>query len=370
MASEDIFHVHSCYYPFVCGISNRIRNVIHHTFSLDRHTVVALSGLNQEIDSYTYDGVRVQRFPYYSPEEYYRLIQLSPGPSSDIQSFVKYIRSHRPGVLALYQRFLFHLVMKLIPESRVVYMPIVYLSKEKASVIHFTKRIRIVLFGDAVVQKYLDIGIPEEQIYILERPIDTDFFQPLNTHRDPYRLLFVGRISPEKRIPEFLQVTANVFHDYPQLHLYIVGDIDSEYSVIENPANEIQRIQETERELGLTDRVIFRGKCIGDDLLREYSEASIHILPSVYDIRNTATQEALTMGLQCLNIRINEHDWPEFTPDERRLIHYVSEFNEFDPTLRHILNSNPNSSVRDYIENQWSWTRWRTEYEKVFTEWD
>ncbi|MFH1740332.1 MAG: hypothetical protein ABIH23_15090, partial [bacterium] len=63
-------------------------------------------------------------------------------------------------------------------------------------------------------------------------------------------------------------------------------------------------------------------------------------------------------------------DWPEFTPDGKRLVHYVERFQDFDPVLRELLASDSSRpDHRDYVEEYWSWHRWEPEYERLFTEW-
>lgn len=187
-----------------------------------------------------------------------------------------------------------------------------------------TKRFKIALCGDGSKEDYLNAGILPQQIHIIERPIDTETYTPLNVQRDHYRLLFVGRIHPMKRLPSLIKMLSPLFKDYSRLHLHIVADTEKA-TYTGAVREELNKLQTIIKQSDMSDRVVFRGKCVGYDLLREYSEASIHLLPSSLDRRATVVQEAITMGMQCICTHRKSYDWPEFSEDGKHLVHLISD---------------------------------------------
>ncbi|RLF51221.1 MAG: hypothetical protein DRN19_03180 [Thermoplasmata archaeon] len=63
---------------------------------------------------------------------------------------------------------------------------------------------------------------------------------------------------------------------------------------------------------------------------------------------------AMTMGLHCINLNRQPHDWPEYRPDGERLMHYVDKLEDFAPTILNILESGKQPDHREWIEENWS----------------
>jgi glycosyltransferase involved in cell wall biosynthesis len=352
----------------VCGLATRCRNVVQHTFSRENHVVLTFDGLSNQIEQFEYEGITIHRFPDLPMDEFMRFKLLDHNTSNTLRLFQQFVRAMKPTCIAAYHGNIFTLIKSGIPEARIVFMPIVFPGKDyKVKGLDF-RNLKLVVFDNFTRDRYIETGFPAANIHSTQKPIDIDFFCPLPLLRDRYRLLYVGRIASEKRIPDFLKAAHRVFWDYPQLRFHIAGpDKDplkkncSEY--------EIQRIRDTAQSLNLLNQILFRGQCLGVRLLEEYSCASIHVMPSYYEAFNTSTQESLAMGMRCVNIRTNEYDWPEWTPNGVRLIHYIDHMEDFDPVLRQLLKMNESATTRDFIEQNWSWNHLKKEYESFFMDW-
>ncbi|WP_461125393.1 glycosyltransferase [Saccharothrix stipae] len=100
-------------------------------------------------------------------------------------------------------------------------------------------------------------------------------------HTDAPTVLFVGRLDEEKRVDELLRALALV----PRLHAEIVGDgsCRAEWELLA-------------RDLGITDRVRFRGFVSESELLDAYASADVFCMPGIAELQSLATMEAMAAG--------------------------------------------------------------------------
>jgi phosphatidylinositol alpha 1,6-mannosyltransferase len=97
-------------------------------------------------------------------------------------------------------------------------------------------------------------------------------------------VLFVGRLDPEKRVDELLRAFAALPAGVPG-RLEIVGD-GSRRAAWEALA----------AQLGVQERVRFRGFVGEDELLAAYARAAVFCMPGVAELQSLATLEAMAAG--------------------------------------------------------------------------
>lgn len=102
---------------------------------------------------------------------------------------------------------------------------------------------------------------------------------------DSPRLLYVGRISPEKRIDTLLRAFARILPQRPSARLVIVGKGPDE-----------QTLQQLARQLGISGAVDFTGAKHDDALWAEYLNATCLVLPSWSEPWGLVVNEALLFG--------------------------------------------------------------------------
>jgi glycosyltransferase involved in cell wall biosynthesis len=132
------------------------------------------------------------------------------------------------------------------------------------------------------VQLLHDNGFPERAVPV-SCGIDIDRYRL----REPVRhtiaptVLFVGRLDEEKRVDELLRALALV----PRLHAEIVGDgsCRAEWELLA-------------RDLGIADRVRFRGFVSESELLDAYAAADLFCMPGIAELQSLATMEAMAAG--------------------------------------------------------------------------
>lgn len=106
--------------------------------------------------------------------------------------------------------------------------------------------------------------------------------------------LFVGRLSPEKRVREFVEAVAEIFaerRDRPAMRLLIVGSGPEEAA-----------IRSEVKAAGLEDAVRLEGR--HDELLPYYRAADVFILPSESEGLSNSMLEAMSSGLAVLASRV------------------------------------------------------------------
>ena len=140
-------------------------------------------------------------------------------------------------------------------------------------------------------------GADPAKVYVVPNGVAEEFFLPpriLSTEPEteaasgpgPLRLLFVGRLDVQKNVARLLDALALVSEP---VRLRLVGD-----------GNLRADLEKQAARLGLDDRVEFLGRKHGDDLLKEYADAELFVLPSDREGMALVVLEAMAAGLPVL----------------------------------------------------------------------
>ncbi|QGN31722.1 glycosyltransferase [Microlunatus sp. Gsoil 973] len=97
-------------------------------------------------------------------------------------------------------------------------------------------------------------------------------------------ILFVGRLDPEKRVDELIRAYARLPRTVGA-QLEIVGDGDQR-----------PMLERVAVDLGVDDRVVFRGRVSDADLLAAYGRASVFCMPGIAELQSIVTLEAMSAG--------------------------------------------------------------------------
>lgn len=302
-----IVHLCEYFHPFISGPIKRITDMINYVGKKENHIVVTFDKNDNLPEFDSYNDILIRRFKKINSSDFHRLRHAGLSIDPSYKDFVKYIRNLKPVCLIIYWVDVIpKIIVNILPEMWIVYTPYTYRDIEFDD-LYCSPRIRIVLFSKECEQEFIKAGIHTNQIIQAEKPIDTNFFCPLNVIRNPNRLLYVGRIVPSKNIPQLILSIKDIFRDYPKTHFHIVGEMKPIVSE-ETTTAEIEKIQNISSKLGISDRIIFQDKKMGKDLIKEFSEASIHLMAGTTERKNTSTQESLTMGMQCVNLNKQHYD--------------------------------------------------------------
>lgn len=136
------------------------------------------------------------------------------------------------------------------------------------------------------------------RVYPIENPISDAFFD-LSSQERPYRLLFAGHISPRKGVYYLIQAMSMVCKQFPGVELHLAGKVVHEYD-----PTYFQTIQEAIRDQQLEDHVVFTGQLDEEDLLREYSECAVFVLPSRQETAPMVIEQAMAAGKAVVATRV------------------------------------------------------------------
>ncbi len=150
----------------------------------------------------------------------------------------------------------------------------------------------IALTEDQIAQ-YTERGGDESKITVIPNAIDPEKYvsceDPAND-KSGKSLLFVGRIEKYKGIQDVVGMMPALLASEPDVRLTIVGG-DSGFR------HELEGLSE---RLGVWGNISFTGEVSREDLLKEYREADIFVLPSRMEGFGIVLLEAMASGLPCV----------------------------------------------------------------------
>lgn len=124
------------------------------------------------------------------------------------------------------------------------------------------------------------------------------FYPPREKPENPI-ILFVGRLVERKGVKYLIDAARVLKEKGANISVHIVGD---------GPLK--GELEEYARVLGLGEVVVFKGRVGGDELIEEYKNAHIFVLPSIIDSKGDTEGlgvvliEALTFGLPVIGSRV------------------------------------------------------------------
>jgi glycosyltransferase involved in cell wall biosynthesis len=133
-----------------------------------------------------------------------------------------------------------------------------------------------------------DFGIDPAQVDLVYNGIDTAVFRPLpDTPRHPRRLMATASAdAPLKGLRYLLLAYAELLRDDPGLELLVIGR--------PQPGGKTEQLLD---RLGLTGRVRFESGISTETLVQRYAEATVAVVPSLYEGFGLPAGEAMACGV-------------------------------------------------------------------------
>jgi D-inositol-3-phosphate glycosyltransferase len=151
----------------------------------------------------------------------------------------------------------------------------------------------IVLTGSQADFVHHTYAVPRRRLHVVPNGVGEDqFMPPRRAPRagEPCRLLYVGRLSPQKNVARLLEAVSTC--EQP-VRLTVVGD-----------GEQRDQLREMAGRLGLSETVTFAGARFGADLRRAYAEADVFVLPSDREGMPLVALEAMAAGLPVVATRV------------------------------------------------------------------
>lgn len=137
---------------------------------------------------------------------------------------------------------------------------------------------------------------PKARVELIPNGVDTARFVPspraVRSNKEPFKILYVGRLSPEKNVKTLFTATSDfVTHYRPREGVSdtIVG-VGPDRAALEKQA----------QDLGIRNLVTFRDVVDQRDLPAEYAAADVFVLPSFTEGHPKVLIEAMSCGLACV----------------------------------------------------------------------
>lgn len=143
---------------------------------------------------------------------------------------------------------------------------------------------RVAIFGEQARQVLLDLGLRDDQVFVLPNTADTDRYHPDPQTEPAYDLICTGYLIPRKQVDRLLEALALVRRRRPHTTLLIVGD-----------GVERGRLEALAGHLEVSEMVTFEGW--SDQVAELLRRARVFVLLSQAEGLPIAMLEAMCSGL-------------------------------------------------------------------------
>ena len=125
-------------------------------------------------------------------------------------------------------------------------------------------------------------GVPPALIVTIPNYVDTELFAPLQHTKETGRLITVGRLEPQKNLPVLLNAIKGI-----DLTLTIIGSGS-------------QKDMLADRAVTNGSSVVLKGNLSQKEIVGEFNNSEVFILPSLYEGHPKTLLEAMACGMACI----------------------------------------------------------------------
>lgn len=219
----------------------------------------------------------------------------------------------------------------------------------------------VVTVSEALREKVVSLIGKEDNVYQIPNGIDSNKFYTGNKNEAKKALglshcdqivLFAGRLEPVKGLPQLLKAVLKL---PPGIHLVLVGG-----------GSQRKKLEKMSIQLGVYERIIFRGPIEHDHLCQYFQAADLVVLASVSEGWPTIILEAMACGKPVVSPAVG--GVPEVINGNRLGI--LTENNDPEVLARAILNALSIHWDSSYIQNyarKYSWKSIAEDYLNLYT---
>lgn len=122
-------------------------------------------------------------------------------------------------------------------------------------------------------------------VHAISCGIDAHHYTPNFSHDLANKILFVGRVTGEKKIDVLLKAFA-----------LLPSSLDARLEIV-GGGDQLNNLKNLAHVLGIGDRVVFTGYLTDPELKEKLSSAKVFAMPSIAELQSIATMEAMASGL-------------------------------------------------------------------------
>jgi glycosyltransferase involved in cell wall biosynthesis len=182
-------------------------------------------------------------------------------------------------------------------------------------------------------------------IQVIPNMVDTEFFKVPGGRRsaDPFRFLFVGFLTPNKKVDELIRAFAAQFGKTPGVNLEIAGD--------GNHRGELERLAD---ELGVSDSVNFAGMLSREQVRDSMHRANALVSASEVETFGVVLLEAMATGLPVIITRCGGPE--EFVTDDVGRLVDLGDRTQLQQAMAEMIDGYDNwldaaPDIRAYVES-------------------
>ena len=112
-----------------------------------------------------------------------------------------------------------------------------------------------------------------------------NFYERFNIPKDVIKLLFVGRLYPEKSIDTLIKAVPHIIKKHSNIHVMLVG-----------AGHQRSKLEKLVKKLGVNKYVTFLGLVSEEDKILAYNACDIFVLPSLAELEGMVVLEAMASG--------------------------------------------------------------------------
>lgn len=143
---------------------------------------------------------------------------------------------------------------------------------------------KLTMYSKKINTEVISNGVDLNQFKKMKVP--DKFYRDFGLDKKNKRILYVGRIWPEKNIETLIKSMPHILKKYKNVHLDIVGKKENQYS----------KLNALVEKLGLTNNVTFLGRVSDEDLVYAYNACDVFCLPSFVELEGMVVLEAMGLG--------------------------------------------------------------------------
>jgi glycosyltransferase involved in cell wall biosynthesis len=145
---------------------------------------------------------------------------------------------------------------------------------------------KVTAVSPAVANELSTYGMDSRKIQIVWNGVDEKTFSPTNKRKSEKYVLYTGGLRARKGLFDLIKSAAIVKKSVPDIKFLLCG---------RGPL--LQKLTEQVQSLGLEKQIIFLGLINREKLIQTYQNATIQVVPSIYEGLPTVLLEGMSCGL-------------------------------------------------------------------------
>ncbi len=133
----------------------------------------------------------------------------------------------------------------------------------------------------------------KSKITVIPNGVDSDFINKISAKRDRWKIIYVGRLNPHKKVEWLIEAFNMLKRDFCEATLEIVGDGPMYPNYLSHA------------EKNNVKDVVFKKDVDDEELVRSLKSSRIYVLPSIREGQSITTLEAMVSGTPQIVVEAN-----------------------------------------------------------------